>query len=304
MSDIDHGAADPMVAISTAARAARLDAGPSVVRIGSNGGRGNGLVLAQGQVLTNAHNLRDRTTLVRFGDGRGDQGEVLGADLERDLAVLAVDTADVPPLQWGGPPEEDDVVLTAVRTSAMELRVSFGLVSGVGRSFRGPRGRTLGGAVEHTAPLVRGSSGSPLIDTSGRLAGINTARLGEGFYLALPADDALRRHVEALAAGEAPDRPRLGIAVAPASVARALRASVGLPERAGVLVRQVSDASPAEQAGIRPGDLLVAAAGTDIDDVESLYRVLDGHDPQRPLPLRLVRGVDELDVEVDLSPAG
>ena len=107
------------------------------------------------------------------------------------------------------------------------------------------------GSVEHTAPLAPGSSGGALLDAPGRLLGINTNRLGEGFYLALPADDALRDRIDALGRGESTERPRLGIAVAPQHVARRLRRSVGLPERDGLLVRGVEDGSPAAAAGIQ-----------------------------------------------------
>src|SRR4029078_4852160 len=95
-------------------------------------------------------------------------------------------------------------------------RVTFGMVSAIARAFRGPGGRRIDGSVEHTAPLARGSSGGALLDATAKLVGINTNRIGEGFYLALPADAALRSRVDALARGEAPGRPRLGVGVAPA----------------------------------------------------------------------------------------
>src|SRR5947208_2218989 len=112
-------------------------------------------------------------------------------------------------------------------------------VVGIGSRLRGSGGRRIGGSLEHTAPLAPGSSGGPLLDADGHLVGLNTNRLGEGFYLALPADAALRGRVEALGRGESVSRPRLGIAVAPSRVASHLRQSVGLPARDGVLVREV-----------------------------------------------------------------
>ena len=126
--------------------------------------------------------------------------------------------------------------------------------------------------------------------------GINTNRVGEGFYLALPADASLRARVEALATGESRERPRLGIAVAPAHVARRLRRSVGLPERDGVLVRGVEPGSPAETAGIAEGDLLVAAGGQPVDDVDALHEIL--RVAGLPIELTLVRGAEERTVRV------
>ena len=154
-------------------------------------------------------------------------------------------------------------VVFAVASAAVRRRSDDGRAwcPGVARSFRGPGGRLIGGSIEHTAPLAPGSSGSPILDGSGRLLGINTQRIGEGFYLALPADEALRARIDALGRGESTVRPRLGIAVAPGHVARHLRRAVGLPDRDGILVRGVEEGSPAEAAGIREGDLIVSAGG-------------------------------------------
>ena len=272
--------------------------GTATVAIGRDR-RGTGIVLADGQVLTNAHNLRDRTTEVTFPDGRTAQGEVLGTDPEGDLAVLAVDTSGAAPPEWATSEAALGQVVFAAARGRHGLRVSFGLVSGTGRSFRGPRGRRIAGSVEHTAPLARGSSGGPLVDAEGRLLGINTRRLGDGFYLAMPADAALRERVDQLAAGESPVRHRLGIAVAPPFVARRLRRAVGLPERDGLLVRGVEEGSPAAAAGLATGDLVVSANGRDLHSPDDLWAVLDGLDGD-VVTVGIVRGVEELTVEVTL----
>ena len=96
------------------------------------------------------------------------------------------------------------------------LRVTFGFVSGIDRTFRGPRGLRITGSLEHTAPLLPGSSGGPVLDAAGQLLGINTNRLGEGFYLAIPADEALRGRVDALARGESAGRRGLASRSLPA----------------------------------------------------------------------------------------
>jgi serine protease Do len=296
--------------LAEAARAALAAADGSVVRIGRHGGRGCGIVVDDGTVLTNAHNLRDRTTEVTFSDGRRAQGAVRAVDPDGDLVVLDVDTSGASALAWSGAvPAVGEVVFAVSRASGGGARVTFGMVSGVSRSFRGPHGRQITGSLEHTAPLARGSSGSPVVDADGRLLGLSTARLGEGFYLALPADDALRTRVDALARGEAPRRLVLGLGLAPASVARQLRASVGLPERDGLLVRTVEDGSPAARAGVQVGDLITGAGGLDVAAVDDLHQALDAAVPSRSLSLHIVRGADDLDVAVtfdepDLDEAG
>lgn len=284
-------------ALRTAARGAADRAAPSVVRIGQHGGRGCGVVVDAGHVLTNAHNLRDRTTEVRFADGRRVQGEVTAVDVDGDVAVLAVDTGDTPPLPWADAlPDAGSIVFAVSRAGDGGLRLSFGMVSGVERAFRGPRGRQVSGSLEHTAPLARGSSGSPLVDHDGHLVGLNTARLGEGFYLARPADADLRARVEALAAGDAPRTLVLGVGLATAAVAAKLRASVGLPDRPGLLVRTVVEGGVAERAGVQVGDLLVAAGDQSLTTVDDLHRALDAVGASDELVLHLVRGADELSV--------
>jgi serine protease Do len=275
--------------------------GPSVVRIGRHGGRGQGVVVGEGLVATNAHNLRDRTTQVTFADGRAEQGSVVGADVDDDLVVLAVPTGDAPAVAWAPAAPELGAVVAGVGAGPGGPRVTVGTISGTGRSFRGPRGRQVHGAIEHTAPLARGSSGSPVVDLEGRVVGLSTARLDDGFYLALPAGEALAARIERLARGEERPRRLLGVGVAPAEVGRRLRAQVGLPARDGLLVRTVAAGSPAERAGISVGDLLVAAGSEALVQPDQLHQAIDSLEAGAALTLTVVRGADELEVLVHLD---
>ena len=278
-------------------------AAPSVVGIGGRWLRGSGLVIAKDRVLTNAHNVRGDGATCVFADERRERGRLLAADFDGDLAVLEVDTAGVAPLDWApAEPEIGAVVFAVAKAANGGARTTFGFVSGHERSFRGPGGRLIGGSIEHTAPLAPGSSGSAIFDAEGRLVGVNTQRIGEGFYLALPADAELKGRVDALARGEEAVRPRLGVAVAPGHVARHMRRAVGLPERDGILVRGVEEGSPAEAAGIREGDLIVSADGVDISDPDALHAAL-AKAGSGPIKLGLVRGVEELTVTADLGGA-
>ena len=281
-------------------------AGPSVVRIGRGGGRGAGVVIGAGRVLTNGHNLRDSEVTVTFADGRSVTAEVAGVDVEGDLAVLRVDTADAPAIAWS--PAEVSLgigspIFALANPAGRGLKVTFGLVSAVAQAFRGPRGRRITGSVEHTAPLNRGSSGGPIVDAAGSLVGLNTNRVGEGFYLAIPADAELASRVEALAKGESPNRARLGVALAPAHAARRLRAAVGLPERDGLLVRSVQEGSPAANAGLHQGDLIAAVGGQPLTSHDQLFEALDTAAAAGSLELAIVRGVEELTVPVRFAAA-
>jgi serine protease Do len=276
--------------------------GPAVIGLGRGWGRGSGFVIAPGRVLTSAHNLRDDGVTVTFLDGRQETGRVAASDPDLDLAVIEVDTGAVEPLEWA----EEDVeslpigrsVFALANPGGRGLRVTPGFVSSTARSFRGPRGRRIAGAIEHTAPLPRGSSGGPLVDASGRLLGVNAVRADGGLILAVPADGATRERVEKLGRGETPERARLGVAIAPPRVARRLRRAVGLPERDGILVHAVERGGAADRAGVERGDLIVAAAGRDLDRLETLYEVLDAAQTDTPLEVKLVRGTEERAVSV------
>ena len=271
--------------------------GQSIVGIGSRQ-RGSGVVIADGKVLTNAHNVRGDAVTVTFADGRSTRGQVSGVDWDGDLAVISVDTGKVKALDWadGGSVDVGAVVFGAAATSGGGTRVTWGTVSAVARAFRGPGGRKIAGSLEHTAPMAPGSSGGALLDGEGRLVGLNTNRIGEGFYLALPADAALRERIDALGRGESPSRRRLGVAVAPAFVARRLQRSVGLPERDGLLVRGVEEGSAAAKAGIVEGDLIVAVAGKAVEDADDLVEALAA--ASDPFEVKIVRGLEERTISV------
>ena len=272
--------------------------GASVVRVGGGWRGGSGVVIGDGLVLTNAHNVRGDGTVVSFADGRRQEAHLKGVDIDGDLAVLGVDTAGTPALSWSSASPTIGTPIFAVAAADGGARVTFGFISSVARAFRGPRGRRISGSLEHTAALAPGSSGSALVDADGRLVGLNTNRLGGGFYLALPGDGSLQERVAALSRGESAERPRLGIGIAPSWVARRMRRAVGLPERDGVLVREVEDGSPAATAGLQEGDLLIEAAGRPIVEPDDVYDALGTVQSGATLSLRIVRGADERTVEV------
>lgn len=333
--------------LSTSGHHIAADVTPAVVGVGR---RGSGVVVADGFVATNAHNLGpgrrgrgswghrggphprgsrsdgppvDRApdeaavdddapgaaatgepgghVTVTFADGRTAAARVQAVDVDGDLAVLAVDTGDVAPVRWAeSAPAPGDAVFAVANPGGRGARLSFGIVSSVGRSFRGPRGRRIAGSLEHTAPLARGSSGGPVVDRTGHVVGLNTHRLDQGFYLALPVDQRLRDTLEALTQGTVPTRRSLGVAVVPPRLARRMRAAVGLPERDGLLVRAVDPEGPAATADVRDGDLIVEAGGRPIVDLDDLHQVLDGWSA-RGLDLRIVRGTDELTATVTFA---
>jgi serine protease Do len=278
--------------------------GSSVVGIGQRWGAGSGVVIGEGRVLTNAHNVRGDQVALTFADGRTGEGTLIARDIDADLAVIDADTTGASTLAWadGAAVGIGSPVFALANPGGRGLRVTFGFVSGIDRAFRGPRGRRITGSVEHTAPLLPGSSGGPIVNAAGQLLGINTNRLGEGFYLAIPADEALRDRIEALGRGEFATPPQLGIAIAPGHVARRMRRAVGLPDREGLLIRDVTEGSPAERAGLAKGDLIVAAGGQPARTLDDLFDALQAAGTGT-IELGLVRGADERTVQVTLGDA-
>jgi serine protease Do len=244
--------------------------GPSVVGLGRGWGRGSGVVVAPGRVVTNAHVLRGPDVAVTVGGGAVVHGRVVGADARADLAVIEADTGDAPAVPWAeGLPGIGTLVFALADPGGRGLRVTQGHVAAVP-----------GRAIEHTAPVPRGGSGSPLVDGDGALLGLNTARVEGGFVLALPAR-VIRARVDALARGETMERPRLGVALG-----------------RGMVVRAIKDASPAAVAGIAVGDRFVAVDDRPLRAVDDL---LDALEAGGPFTLTVVRGTEQRDVSVVLQ---
>jgi serine protease Do len=287
-------------AITTVADAARS----GIVRIDGGWRGASGIVLGDGAVLTNAHNAHGDEVDLTFAAGRSVEGTLAGVDADSDLAVVSADTTGATAIPWA--PDGSVTVglpVFAATATSDDVRVTWGLVSSVSRAFRGPRGRRIRGSIEHTAPMAPGSSGSALLDAQGRLIGLNTNRVDGGFYLALPTDSALRTRVDALAQGHSPARPRLGVGIAPSWAARRMRRAVGLPERDGLLVRDVESDSPAERAGIAVGDLIVEAGGKPVAGSDDLFDALASAEQSHSLALTIVRGADERSVQVSFDQA-
>src|SRR5215204_1817986 len=265
--------------------------------------RAGNSVVGNGQVLTNAHNVRAEEVEVTFPDGHTATGQVRGHDIDGDIAVIGIETGDLPALPWAtdARPGVGTPVFALANPGGRGLRVTLGFVTGVERSFRGPRGRRITGSIEHDAPLLPGSSGGPIVTADGRLVGLNTHRLGEGFYLAIPADESLRARVDALAQGETKGRVRLGVGVAPSDIARGLRRAVGLPDAEGLLVRLVEDDSPASRAGLATGDLIVQAAGRPVRGMDDLFQALEAA-TDGGIELVILRGAEERAIKVQLAP--
>lgn len=291
-----------LAAFSADISALAATAATATVTIGRNG-RGSGIVIGTDEILTSAHNLRDRTTQVTLPDGTEVQAELVASDPHGDLAVLRAPTGAHAALAIAEPAGLGTIVLSASGGRG-NPRVATGIIGSVQRRFRGPGGRPVAGAFEHDAALPKGASGGPVLDIDGRLVGINTHRTGTG-YLARPFDEALLWRLESLRAGEDHLPRTLGVVLAPPHVAAKLRAAVGLDAAPGALVRAVEAGGAAAAAGVREGDLVVAVRAGDgiaeVDGPDSLQAALDRFGAADQLDIDLVRGVEEVRVSVTFT---
>lgn len=273
--------------------------GPGVVGVRWGKRRGSGVVVAPDRVVVLRHASSGPVELTVSGQSAR-TGELVGSDRRNGLAVLAVPTGEIAAPGWAeSAPSIGDGVFALANPAGTGLRATEGRVSSDPLTIRGRHGGTVEGVIEHTAPLPRGAGGGPLVDSSGALVGLNVLRSDPGLILALPSA-VVRPLVERIIAGQAPS-PRLGVALAPGRASRRMRAAVGLPERDGLIVRFVEDGTPAQTAGVQPGDLLVALGESELSQIQDVFGALEGAEDSAVL--RVVRGTEELELAVSFSAA-
>ena len=267
-------------------------AAPSVVGIEQRRGQGSGLVLTpDGYVLTNAHVARPAGPLqVRFSGTSTVAAERVGADARTDLAVLrvgapllrALPLADSHRLQVG------ELVVAIGNPLGFERSVTMGVVSALYRNLPTPDGGMFDGLVQTDAAVNPGNSGGPLLDAEGAVVGITTAMLpfAHGMAFAVPSHTASWVAAMLIQHGEV-RRPFLGIAARGEDLEPALALELGRVRAIRVL--RVETDGPAGRGGVREGDLLVAANGSEILTLDDLQRVMVlAEEPE--LALEVLRG--------------
>jgi len=286
--------------------AARLTPKVASVRVPRRSGESLGSAVvftADGFLLTNAHVVGQAAGgTAAFSDGTTAAFNVVGADPLSDLAVLRA-TGDVPePAELG---EADGLVvgqLVVAVGSPLGLSgtVTAGVVSALGRSLpAGDRG-LIEDVIQTDAALNPGNSGGALADSRARVVGINTAVAGVGVGLAVPVNATTRRIVSALMQDGRVRRAYLGVVVAPAPVAPVWRSRLG-GRSTGLRVASVVSRGPADRAGLRVGDLLLTAAGTEVATAQDLQRLMFAEAIGRPLPITVMRNGALVDVIAEPS---
>ena len=281
--------AGTLAAEATIIRVARLVT-PAVVSVSTpNVGAGSGVIIrADGVILTNAHVVGNaRNVEIGLADGRRVPGRVLGRDARVDIAVVRVALRGLPAALVGNS-DALEVGQTAIAIGnpvGLERTVTTGIISAVNRS---PRGFELGGLIQTDAAINPGNSGGPLLDSQGRVIGINSAILRgtTGLGFAIPINLAQNIAEQLITTGRI-TRAYLGIT--PVELEPEIVARFDLPVREGVIVRTVGQGSPAARAGFRPGDIITGVDDQPVRTVGELLTILRNRSPGESVRVTVAR---------------
>lgn len=287
-------------------------AGPAVVSVHvgrqrqdaiAAAGSGSGVIVTpDGYLLTNQHVVH-RADSVQIGLIGGERvaAAVIAADASTDLALLRAQTASLAALGLApkSPPRVGQLIVAIGNPFGFEATVSAGVVSAHGRVLRGSDGRLIEGVIQHTAPLNPGNSGGPLVDSLGRVVGINTAIIAaaQGIGFAIPAATAEWVVSEVLTHGRV-RRAYLGIAGRTRHLDRRLVRALSLSAESGLEVIAREPDTPASDSDLRVGDIIIAAQGQPIASVDALHRFLSRWVIGAPLQLQLLRRTQRLSIEI------
>ncbi|MBV9472645.1 MAG: trypsin-like peptidase domain-containing protein, partial [Solirubrobacterales bacterium] len=256
-----------------------------------------------GFLLTSAHVVAGpgRAGRATFVDGRELSFRVVGIDRLSDLAVLRVDGGDLSPARLGEAERlrVGQLVVAIGNPHGFAGSVTAGVVSALGRSLPARAGRTvryIDNVIQTDAALNPGNSGGALVDSAARVVGINTAVAGVGLGLAVPINGPTRRIVGALMRDGRVRRAYIGIAGGPRPLPPHGRAKLG--RASGVEIVEVAPDSPAQRAGLRAEDLVVALGGETIEAVDDVQRLMTGETIGRQLPVSVLRGERLLELEL------
>jgi S1-C subfamily serine protease len=258
-----------------------------------------------GFLLTNAHVVGNaQSGTASFADGTSEPFTVVGADPLSDLAVLRAAGPTPAPAELG---EADGLVVGQLVVAVgnplgLAGSVTAGVVSALGRSLptrSGSAGRIIEDVIQTDAALNPGNSGGALADSHARVVGINTAVAGVGVGLAVPVNATSRRIISALMQHGRVRRAYLGLVTVPAPLPATLRER--WHRASGLRVAEVVPGGPADRAGLRPGDLLITAAGQPVEKAQDLQRLMFGEAIGRPLAITVMRNGALVDVIAEPS---
>ena len=290
-------------AYSRAVTGAAARVAPAVVHIELPRGAGSGFVFApDGLILTNSHVISEaRRVKVTLLDGRHFEADVLGDDPDTDLAVLRISADALACISFGDSASlrPGQLVIAIGNPFGFQHTVTAGVVSALGRGLRARTGRLIENLIQTDAALNPGNSGGPLVTSTGEVVGVNTAiiRGGHGIAFAIPSSTAQAVVSSLLREGRV-RRAVLGISAQTTTIARRLVIEHRLTAAQGVVVTEVHSESPADDAGLKPGDVIVDFGGGAADSVDALHRLLTAANIGAPVVMRILRGAAAIRVVI------
>lgn len=279
-----------------------------VVRRAGPGGReargnGSGFVFTHdGYLLTNSHVVHGARELrVTFPDGRSQEADLIGDDPDTDVAVIRIGGAPPPPVTLGSSRglQVGQLAVAIGNPYGFQCTVTAGVVSALGRTLRAPSGRLIHDVIQTDAALNPGNSGGPLVNARGEVIGVNTAIIpgAQGLCFATAIDTAawvvgqLFRHGKVR-------RGYIGVSGANVPLPRRFVRHHGLDVESGVRVLGVERGSPAHEAGLDEGDIIVGFDGSPVAGVDDLHRLLDAERIGKPARLTVLRRTEKKDLSV------
>jgi S1-C subfamily serine protease len=271
--------------------------GLSVVRVELGRGGGSGVVFTpDGLVLTNNHVVESAERLnVLLPDGRSLRADLVGRDADTDLAVIRIDASSGPPLSWATLGDSSTIRVGQVAVAignpyGFHHSVTTGVVSALGRSLRARSGRMMDDIIQTDAALNPGNSGGPLVTTRGEVIGINTAVIlpAQGLCFAIASNTA-RFVASRLIRDGRIRRSFIGVGGQNVPVPRAIARANQIAAASGVLVESVEPKSPADMAGLREGDVIIAFGGEAVTGIDQLVRRLTEERIGRPALVTVLR---------------
>ena len=274
---------------------------PSLGRGGE--GSGSGFVIApDGFILTNSHVVHGAKSIeVTLHDARTFSATLIGDDPDTDLAVIRIDAAHLPFLPFDDSKKlrVGQIAIAVGSPYGFQQTVTAGVVSALGRSMRAQSGRLMDDIIQTDAALNPGNSGGPLVNSLGKVIGVNTAVIlpAQGLCFAIGANTAQLVAAWLIRDGKI-RRSYLGLAGQNTTIHPRLVRHHKLANSQGVLVAGTEPDGPARQSGLAEGDIIIAFKETPVTSIDDLHRVLVGKEIGIPSPLAVIRGVDRVELSV------
>ena len=293
-----------LTGFSTALAGLVENAGPSIVRVEARRRLpASGIVYsADGLIVTAQHTVeQDEGITVGLADGSTVAATLVGRDPATDLALLRIEQAGLTPATWVDASElKVGNLVLALGRPGRTVQATLGIVSALGGAWRTGAGGEIDHYLQTDVVMYPGFSGGPLVEASGRVAGVNSSALARGVSVSIPAAT-VKRVVDALAAHGKMPRGYLGVGVQPVRLAGAIHQAVG--QETGLILMSVEPGGPAEQAGLVQGDVLVTFGGQPVRDLDELQALLAAHRSGQQAAVQIVRSGQVQSITVTVGQA-